>query len=175
MRRAILLVFSTVFVLTVAGVAFALSSTSHGGTPTDVYTATDPDVCQKGGDKIGTEQLELLPTSVTVGQQSHLVTYLGGMWSGFGSDSTLVLWIEVVNENGSRLSPSFDVSNGPVHDSGTIMWTFDNVAPGTYTVQGLAALFPQRGQFVPHGETAFTGANIQNCALTVFVNPVVSP
>jgi hypothetical protein len=51
------------------------------------------------------------------------------------------------------------------------MWTFDDVAPGTYTVQALAALFPQRGAFVPHGD----GANIQNCALTVFVNPVVSP
>lgn len=175
MRRAILLVLSTVFVLTVAGVAFGVSTTSHGGTPTDVYTATDPGVCQKGEDKIGIEQLEMLPMTVTVGQESHLVTYLGGMWSGFSPDSTLILWIEIVNENGSRLSPGFSAVPGPVHNSGTVMWTFENVDPGTYTVQGLVALFPQRGTFVPHGETTFTGANIQNCALTVFVNPSVSP
>lgn len=171
-RKAILLVLSMAFVLSVAGVAFGLATTSHGGTPTDVFMTQDPDVCSPTGDRIGIEQVQLVPTTVTVVQQSHLLAYFGGMWSRFEPDSTLVLWFEIVDANGvSELSPSFDVANGPIHGSGTLMWTFDNVAPGTYTVQTLAALFPQRGAFVPHG----AGANIQNCALTVFVNPVVSP
>lgn len=175
MRRAILLVLSTLIVLSVAGAsAIALTTTSHG-TAGDVYTATDPDVCQKGGDKIGSEQLEILPMTVEVAQKSHLVTYLGGMWSGFENDTALILWVELFNQNSgvSRLSPSFDQINGVIHNSGTIMWTFENVDPGTYTVQGLVALFPVRGEFVEHGVTDFTGANIQNCALTVLVNPAV--
>lgn len=172
MRKAVWLVISMAFVLSVAGVAFGLASTSHGGTPTDVYMTQDPEVCSPTGDKIGIEQVQLVPTTVNVAQQSHLLAYFGGMWSGFEPDSTLVLWFEIRDANGfSELSPSFDVSKGLVHGSGTLMWTFDDVAPGTYTVQALAALFPQRGAFIPHGD----GANIQNCALTVFVNPVVSP
>jgi hypothetical protein len=171
-KKPILLVLSIAFVLSVAGVAFGLSSTSHGGTPTDVYMTQDPQVCQPSEDRIGTEQAQLVPTTVNVAQQSHLLAYFGGMWSGFEPDSTLVLWFEIKDANGvSELSPSFDVSKGLVHGSGTLMWTFDNVAPGTYTVQALAALFPQRGAFISHGN----GANIQNCALTVFVNPVASP
>lgn len=171
MRRAILLALSTLIVLSVAGAsAIALMTTSHG-TAGDVYTATDPDVCQKGGDKIGREQLEMLPMTVTVEQESHLVTYLGGMWSGFKNDAALILWVELFNQDSgvSSLSPGFSEINGITHNSGTIMWTFENVEPGTYTVQGLAALFPVRGAFVEHG----AGANIQNCALTVFVNPAV--
>ena len=170
-------VAATVAVLAVALPVLGDTLASHGGTPTDVYTATDPDVCQKGepDTKIGSEQLEMLPMTVTVGQESHLVTYLGGMWSGFKDDAALILWVELFNQDSgvSRLSPGFSVTNGTTHNSGTIMWTFENVNPGTYTMQGLVALFPARGAFVEHGVTDFRGANIQNCALTVFVNPVV--
>lgn len=138
-------VLSTVIVFGVAGIAFGLSSTSHSGTPTDVYMTTDPDVCH--GDRIGTEDVTLLPTTVEIGQQSHVLVYFASMWSGFELDSTLVQRVEIFDGNGfAEVSPGFSVSPGQVHDSGTIMWTFHDVDPGTYTVQGVFALFPEHGR-----------------------------
>lgn len=156
------------------GLGFGLSSTSHGGTPTDVYSTVDDEVCH--GDRIGTEDVVLVPTTVQVGQQSHILALFGGMWSGFEMDSALLIRIEIFDGNGfQRVSPGFSVNNGQVHGSGTVMWTFENIPAGTYTVQAVVALFPEHGAFVPHGNTGHTGANVQNCALTLFVNPSVSP
>jgi hypothetical protein len=154
------------------GLGFGLSSTSHGGTPTDVYMTQDPEVCTPTGDKIGIEQVQLVPTIVNVGQQSHLLAYFGGMWSGFQPDSTLVLWFEIRDANGvSELSPSFDVSKGASPRGRDLDVGVRQRRTWHVYVQALAALFPQSGAFIPHGD----GANIQNCALTVFVNPSVSP
>lgn len=42
-------------------------------------------------------------------------------------------------------------------------------------VAAVVALFPEFAAFVPHGETGHTGANVQNWALTVFLNPSMNP
>jgi hypothetical protein len=155
-------------VVAVPGLGIGETTTSHGMTPSDVYASTEPDVCN-GDDKVGTDPVALLPTAVEVGQESHVLVYFASMWSGFELDSVLVRRVEIFNGNGFfESSPDFDVNNGQVHSSGTMMWTFEGIDPGTYTVQATAALFPERGAFVTHGSS---GANLQSCALTVFVNP----
>lgn len=169
---AVAVVAAIVAVLAVMfpGLGFGQTSTSHGGTPSDVYMTTEADVCH--GDKIGTEDVVLLPTPVEVGQQSHVLVYFGSMWSGFEADSALVIRVEIFDGSGfSRVSPGFSVNNGQVHGSGTVMWAFEDINPGTYTVQAVVALYPERGAFISHGD----GANVQNCALTTFVNPLASP
>jgi hypothetical protein len=80
--------------------------------------------------------------------------------------------VEISGNGFFENSPDFGVSPGQVHDSGTIMWTFHDGAPGTYTVQATVALYPERGAFITHG---LVNAAVQSCALTVFVNPSVSP
>jgi hypothetical protein len=153
-------------VLALPGVGLGETTTSHGLTPSDVYSTTEPDVCHP--DKIGTDAVALLPTVVEVGQKSHLVVYFASMWSGFEVDSVLVRKVEIVGENGFfENSPDFDVSPGQVHSSGTLMWAFENIDPGTYTVEATAALYPEHGAFISHG----SGVNLQSCALTVFVSP----
>lgn len=46
------------------------------------------------------------------------------------------------------------IEGGQVHSSGTMMWTFEEIDPGTYTVQATAALFPEDGAFIPYGSGA---------------------
>jgi hypothetical protein len=158
-------------VLAVPGLGFGETSSFQGGSPSDVFMSTEPDVCN-GGDPVGNDPpVALLPTTVEVGQDSHVLVYFASMWSGFERDSVLVRRVELFDGNGFfESSPDFGVSPGQVHSSGTIMWTFEDIDPGTYTVQVTAALYPENGAFITHGSS---GANLQSCALTAFVIPVV--
>jgi hypothetical protein len=173
---AVAVVAAVVAVLAVMfpGLGFGQTSTSRGGTPSDVYTSTDPGVCH--ADKVGPDPVGLLPTAVQASQESNLVVYFTSTWSApSGSPTELLLALQVEGGESFATSPEWIANTGTggserdAHGVGTVMWSFPHVAPGAYTVEATAhiAAFP--------GTSGQSGANLQACALTVFVIPSVSP
>jgi hypothetical protein len=69
-------------------------------------------------------------------------------------------------------SPDFISGGGSqgftIHTTDTVMWTFANVRAGDYVVDATARVAGSPGA-VYSGD----GANLQSCALTVIVTPVV--
>jgi hypothetical protein len=106
-----------------------------------------------------------MPTAVSVGETSHVVVYFTSTWSGFRARTALVLTLQIEGDGFSASSPDLIDRGGTGHAGGTVMWAFDGVAPGDYTVRATARL---AGRLDAH-----EGANLQGCALTVLVTPAV--
>jgi hypothetical protein len=158
-------------VVALPGIGVGETTTSHGVTPSDVYTSTEPEVCADV-DTFGTAPI--LPTEVTVETRSNLLVYLSSEWSGMEADTELLLSFRV-NEAGEFLMGTpfeWGVSNDPrLHDSGTVMWSFDGVEPGVYEVLGDARTDPVPGPRGGGNTNNNPAAVLENCALTVFVIP----
>lgn len=93
-------------------------------------------------------------------------------WSApSGSPTELLLALQVEGGEFFEMSPEWIANTGTggsernAHGVGTVMWSFPHVAAGAYTVEATAhiAAFP--------GTSGQSGANLQACALTVFVTP----
>jgi hypothetical protein len=172
------LVASAVAVLAVMfpGLGFGETTTSHGLTPSDVYTTTEPEVC---GDVDTFGVPPILPTRVTVAVLSNLLVYFTSEWSGLEAGTELLLNFQVNDDGGNSVASTpfeWGVSNDPrLHDSGTVMWSFDDVDPGAYDVFVDARTDPVPG--APGGGNTNNNptAVLENCALTVFVIPVDAP
>ena len=154
------------------GVGIGEPTTSHGGTPSDVFTSSEPEVCAEV-DTFGTAPI--LPTEVSVAATSNLLVYFSSEWSGLLADTELLLSFRV-NDNAGEfvMGTPFEwgVSNNPrLHDSGTVMWSFDDVQPGVYAVLGDARTDPVPGPRGGGNTNNNPGAVLENCALTVFVIP----
>jgi hypothetical protein len=161
-------------VVALPGLGFGETTTSHGLTPSDVYTSTDPGVCH-GDDKVGTEPVSLLPTAVQVGQESDLVVYFTSTWSTpSGSPTELLMDLQVEGGEFFEASPEWITNAGTglsereAHGAGTVMWSFPNIAAGDYTVEATAHIAGFSGT------NRQSGANLQACALTVLVSPTAS-
>ena len=155
------------------GVGIGEPTTSHGVTPSDVFTTTEPASC---GDVDTFGEAPILPTSVTVTGPSNLLVYFTSEWSGLEADTELLLGFRINNDAGNEvLSTGFEwgVSNDPrLHDSGTVMWSFDGVQPGVYDVFVDARTDPVPGPAGGGNTNNNPSAGMGNCALTVFVIPV---
>jgi len=167
MRRTI--VFAVVAMialvaLPVAGIGqpFGIS----GGTPNGVFLNTGaPDLCPF--DPVGTEPVSLGPTTVEVDQTSHVLVYFTSTWVGFERETELTIRLEISNGDGFfESSPEWIARGGRGHSTGTVMWPFDDVEPGVYTVQPSANVSPSQGA-VNSGD----GATLHTCALSAFVIP----
>jgi hypothetical protein len=160
------------------GLGFGQTSTSHGSTPSDVYTTTGPppgEICTYV-DTFGVAPI--LPTRVTVAVPSNLLVYFTSEVSGLEADTELLLSFTVRDDAGNFVDGmgEWGVSNDPrLHDSKTIMWSFENVAPGTYDVFVDARTDPVPGPAGGGNTNNNPSAALEQCALTVFVNPSVSP
>jgi hypothetical protein len=164
---AVAVVATIVALLTVMspGLGFGQEETffSHGGPP-DEYTQTHPgDVCVHV-DSSGTQQV--MAQEFTIEAPSNVTAY-------FSSRVGLVQPREVVFLS-FRLD-GFEQPEWPFTTTGSstakyfggqgsamIMWTFDHVAPGAYSLETFARV---TGGQVP-------SADVNQCALTVFVSPV---
>jgi len=159
-------------VLAVPGLGFGETTTSHGLTPSDVFTTTEPEVCAEV-DTFGTPPI--LPTEVSVAATSNLLVYFSSERSGLKASTELLLSFRVNDDAGNFVMGTpfeWGVSNDPrLHDSGTVMWSFDSVEPGVYEVLGDARTDPVPGS--PGGGNTNNNptAVLENCALTVFVIP----
>jgi hypothetical protein len=162
-------------VLAFPGVVFGETTTSHGGTPTDVYTTTEPEGCGHV-DTFGVPPV--LPTRVTVAEPANLLVYFTSEWAGLDSDTELLIQFRVNDDEGNFVVGTpfeWGVSNDPrLHDSGTLMWSFDDVAPGAYDVFVDARTDPVPGPPGGGNTNNNPSAELGNCALTVFVLPAVT-
>jgi hypothetical protein len=172
--RAVAVAAAVVAVLAVRfpGLGIGQTSTSHGVTPSDVYTTTDPGICADV-DTFG--QAPILPTNVTVAASSNLLVYFASEVSGLLADTELLLTFRVNDDAGNEVAQmgEWGVSNDPrLNDSKTIMWSFDNVEPGAYDVFVDARTDPVPGPPGGGNTNNNPSATLEHCALTVFVIPV---
>ena len=162
-------VFAVLAVVALPATGIGSPTTSHGGTPSGVFTTTEPEVCAV----VGSEGSSAMPTQVTVGATSNLSISFSSERSGLDSVNTeLLLSFFILDDEGKIVFETpFEwglASNPRTHDSGTVMWSFDAVQPGTYDVF--------LGVRVDHVPGPVGGSNptavLENCALMVFVTPV---
>ena len=155
------------------GLGIGETRTSHGVTPSDVFTSTEQEICAEV-DTFGTGPI--LPTEVSVAATSNLLVYFSSEWSGPEADTELLLGFIVNDDAGNFVTSTgfeWGVSTSPrLHDSGTVMWSFDDVLPGVYHVLGDARTDPVPGPRGGGNTNNNPGAVLENCALTVFVIPV---
>ena len=155
-------------VLGVPTLVVGAPTTSHGGTPSDVYSTTEPEICAV----VNVDGVSALPTVVTVDSTSHLLVSFSSERSGIRGNNELLVRIDIL-QNGTFVEGTpFDWGFGrtfKTHESGSVGWTFDNIAAGTYTVQVGANMDPAPPG--PGGEGHPT-ATVENCSLTAVVNPV---
>jgi hypothetical protein len=160
---------AVIVVVALPGIGLGETSTSHGGTPTDVYTSTEPGICS-GEEPVGTEPAALLPTAVQVTEASDVIAYFTSTWSTSGSPTSLLMTLQIEGEDFLETSPQWIANTATggsernAHDVGTVMWAFHDVAAGDYAVEATASIAGFPG-------TNTSGANLQACALTVFVVP----
>jgi hypothetical protein len=142
---------------------FGQSTFSHGGSPSDVYMQTTPDpnnTCLNAGHNGQTAMQQFFD----LGAESHVVVYFTFEWAllSLRERGHISMGLEgpEVPAEGWRFSGT--VSS---HTSGTVMWTFDNVAAAHHRFDVFARVASQ-------GDTEDGAADLNACALTVFVMPV---
>ena len=166
-------VAAVLVIVALPGLGIGEPTTSHGLTPSDVFTTTEPETCAEV-DTFGTPPILL--TEVSVAATSNLLVYFSSEWAGLEADTELLLSLRVNNDEGNFVVGTpleWGVSNDPrLHDSGTVMWSFDDVQPGVYFVLGDARTDPVPGPAGGENTHNNPTATLGNCALTVFVNPV---
>lgn len=160
-------------VMALPGLSIGQTTTSHGGSPSDVFTNTEPEHCAEV-DTFGVRGPILL-TEVSVAATSNLLIYFSSEWFGLETDTELLLNFMVNDAAGDFVVGTpfeWGLSNNPrTHDSGTVMWSFDGVQPGVYDVFVDARTDPVPGPRGGGNTNNNPHATLENCALTVFVIP----
>lgn len=150
-------------------IAIAVTTTSHGGSPSDIYSTTEPEICAV----VDVGGTSAMPTPITVDGTSHLLVSFSSERSGISGNNELLLTFDIFDSSGGLVAGTpFEWGFGrtfKTHESGTVEWTFNNVAAGTYTVQVGARMDPAPPG--PGGSGDPTSV-LENCALTVSVSPV---
>ena len=166
-------VVAVLAVVALPGLGIGAPTTSHGLTPSDVYTTTEPEGC---GDVDTFGVPPVLPTRVTVTEPANLLVYFTAEWAGLQASTELLLQFRINDDQGNFVVGTpfeWGVSNDPrLHDSGTLMWSFDDVEPGAYDVFVDARTDPVPGPAGGGNTNNNPTASLGNCALTVFVNPI---
>jgi hypothetical protein len=170
---AVAVVAAIVAVLAVMFPGLGLGQTTgvKGGSPTAVYMNKNSGFCAEvdnfGGSVISQE--------VTLDAESHLVTYFTFEWGTLSERLEGLISFALLDatrefpENVVAGSNEWGFPGNRIpRTSSTVMWSFENVPPGTYQVHGTARVdqAPAGGQ---PGTEATAGLN--ECALTVFVIP----
>jgi hypothetical protein len=177
---AVAIVATIVAVLAVMfpGLGIGETTTSHGLTPTDVFSGTETETCAVV-DTFGIAPI--MPTEVSVSETSNLLVYFTSEWSGMSTDTELLLTFRVNDGAGEVANTGFEwglTNNGSLraHQSGTLMWTFDGIEPGVYSVFADARTDPVPGRAGGGNTNNNPSAVLENCAMTVFVVPAaISP
>jgi hypothetical protein len=164
-------VVALIALVALPGLGIGETTTSHGASPSDVFTNAETEVCAEVPFGEGSGAMF---TPVTFDQESHLLVYFTFEGSGFGPRTELLLGPELEDEAGDVVQGrpfewGFVGNAAGAHTSGTVMWTFEDVPAGSYIIA-----MTHRVETVPSG---LPGGNepsavMENCVLTVFVNPV---
>jgi hypothetical protein len=160
------------------GLGIGETTTSHGLTPTDVFRQyRNRDVCSSGHHR---HSIDHADGGQRLGDLDLLV-YFTSKWSGMSTDTELLLTFRVNDGAGEVANTGFEwglSNNGSLraHQSGTLMWTFDGIEPGVYSVFADARTDPVPGRAGGGNTNNNPSAVMENCAMTVFVVPAaISP
>jgi hypothetical protein len=168
-RNPLVVAGAALAVVALPVIAIAIATTSHGGSPSDIYSTTEPEICAE----VDVGGTSAMPTPITVDGTSHLLVSFSAERSGIRGDDELLLTFDIFDSSGGFVEGTpFEWGFGrtfETHESGTVEWTFDNVAAGTYTVQVGARIDPAPPGPAGSGDPV---AALENCALTVSVSPV---
>lgn len=175
MRRTVMFVaLSVVAIVAIPVVGLGQTTTFHGGSPSDIFTTTDPGICADV-DTFG--EAPILPTDVTVPPASNLLVTFSWEMSGLESDTELLISFTIVDGDGEFVAGmgEWGVSNDPrLHDSKSVMWSFDGVAAGEYDVFVDARTDPVPGPRGGGNTNNNPRAFLEHCALAVVIVPAVS-
>lgn len=151
-------------VMVFPGVGIGAPTTSHGGSPSDVFMKTQPapEACVEN---INPDSVTAFPLEIEAAATSHVLAYFTFEWTGLnrGEDGQLNL---VLDGTGSGSQYDFARTRARINPNGTVMWSFPNVAPGTHTV----AVFAWIDRVGSTGDPDLL-AGLENCSLTAFVVP----
>jgi hypothetical protein len=167
MRRAILFVVIAVLALLALPSLGIGQTNTHGGAPSDVFMTNQLEgTCNV--EEVKKHAVDLLPTAVSVAEQSHVLAYFTATLSHYERQAALLLELRIAPAGLAPIASSqqWIERGGRGHSTVTVMWQFADIAPGDYTV----ALNTHMGTPLYGGG----GANLQACALTVFVMPVAA-
>lgn len=161
---AVLAAIVAVLAVMFPGPGFGQTAFSHGGPPSDVYTRTHPgDICAE----LGFNTVTAMQQDFTLDVESNVLFYFTFELGALSAHETV------------NVEPGLDgigagnewLLGGPANastgifgtgTSGTLMWSFDHVAPGDHDVEMFAR--------VAGGDNP--SADMNECAFTVFVIPV---
>jgi hypothetical protein len=148
-------IITTLAVLGSQGVVIGQPTSSHGGSPSDVFMQATPAVCSNAG--------SLMAQDLTLAEESHLLVYFTGEWTRLSVNETGFLWFRL---DGTDTDFDWRFAGHTLPETtGTVMWTFEDVAAGTHTVSAHSQV-----REIPPGRKA--SAELRHCAFTVFVIPV---
>ena len=151
-------------VLVFPGVGIGAPTTSHGGSPSDVYMKTQPAPEECVGN-INPDSVTAFPLEIEIASTSHVLAYFTFEWHGLERGEAGLLNL-VLDGTGPGSQYDFARTERRINTTGTVMWSFPNVAPGTHTLE-VFAWIDQVGSI---GNPDFL-AGLENCSLTAFVMP----
>lgn len=159
-----LTVAAVLMVIVVPGVGIGAPTTSHGGSPSDVYMKTQPapEACVED---INPDSVTAFPLEIDVPVTSHVLASFTFEWTGLQRAEAGLLNL-VLDGTGSGSQYDFAKTRARINPNGTVMWSFPNVAPGTHTL-AVFAWIDQTGSI----GTPDLVAGLENCSLTAFVIP----
>jgi hypothetical protein len=145
-------------VVAIPVVAISQQTSRMGGSPSNVYTQTLSHVCLTAGNDTGLA----MEQEITLGADSHVLVYFTTRWGRLDNqeEGTVSLGLDQTETFGWSMSGSHITRT-----TQTVMWTFADVQPGPHNVKVFASV----GQPSTPGDRA--GADLTECALTVFVIP----
>jgi len=161
---AVALVAAVMASLAVALPGLGQTTSSHGRSPSDVYMQTTPDpgnTCLNAGHNGQTAMQQFFD----LGAESHVVVYFTFEWALLSLHERGHISMGLDGRPETEVPAEGWRFSGTVssHTSGTVMWTFDNVAPGHHRVNVFA-----RVASIQH-DAEERSADLNSCALTVFV------
>jgi hypothetical protein len=163
MRKTILFVVVAVLaVMVLPGLGIGQPTSSHGGTPSDVFMSTDP-ACATPGMR----QREALSTPVAVSEESHVIVSFSAEWALDPGVEGLLTFDLGNADTGWFTDFEWGVPGSRMHTTQSVTWTFADVPAGDYNAIAYARVDPM--PLGPGGGRA--SAVLDSCALTVFVIP----
>jgi hypothetical protein len=171
MRRTVLfLVITVLAVMVLPSLGIGQTTSSHGGSPSDVFTSTHPGMCAN----VHADSGSVIPTVVTVTQESHLLVNFTAELFELGIREYGLFSMEVLDDAGDAIAGTdFEWGFGGnwiTITSPAMTWTFENLPAGVYTVRSNARIERWDGDrdVVPNGGRAI----LNDCSMTVLVSPV---
>jgi hypothetical protein len=137
----------------------------EGTSPNRVSTLSNDGTCLE----VGAVDGAALDQEITIEAMSHLVVSFTGGWAGLDAAEKGHVSFLLVGPGGTASSNPWSFGGDRAsRASGTVTWSFGGVAPGMYSIVAIAGVGSSAGS----GSQTPVAAELNDCALTVFVVPI---